>query len=227
MALTWGKIRKYTIDACGEETGIINEVYDHVNEGYRRVCSLVDCPELVLTTTTTVTANTDYVAAPTALYHILTVINLTDEYEMKPEPGGMLGRGRYIQSTGRPPSGSCTHYYPDGLRIYVRDTPTIDTSLQLRYRVNPTPITEADLDASPLTPDRFDWAIIHAATRNYLQAHPSANAFDGETHITLADKAERALQAVLGEPRPAYSEVNKAVYHTMRLSGYNMGVRRR
>jgi hypothetical protein len=225
--LTWGLIRKFYIDGCSEETASINEAYSHLTEGYRRVCSLVDAPELVITTTTTIPADTDFIASPTDCYHILTVINLTDEYEMHPEPNGMLGRGRYIQSTGKPPSGSVTHYFPDGSRIYFRDTPSAITSIQLRYRTNPAAVTEAMLDASPLTPDRFDWAIVHASVRNFYQAHPSLNAIDGESHIALSDKAERALQAVLGEPRPAYAETNKSIYHTMRLSGYRMGARRR
>jgi hypothetical protein len=181
----------------------------------------------VTTTTTTILAGADTINSPATMYHLLSVVNLTDAYEMHPEPGGMLGRGRYIQSTGKPPSGSVTHFFPDGAKVFFRDTPTIDTSIQLRFRTAPAAITEADIDGSPLTPDRYDWAFVHAAIRNYYQAHPSANAFDGEAHITLADKAERALQAVLGEPRPAYAETNKAIYHTMRLSGYNMGVRRR
>jgi hypothetical protein len=225
--LTWGRIRRYFIDGCSEETAAINEAWDHLSEANRRVLSLVDVPELVTTSTATITANTDNITKPALAYHLLTVVNLTDSYEMHPEPGGMLGRGRYIQSTGKPPSGSATHYFEDGAKIFFRDMPSVDTSIQLRYRTAPAAITEADIDGSPLTPDRYDWAFVHAAIRNYYQAHPSANAIDGETHVTLADKAERALQAVLGEPRPAYSEVNKAVYHTMRLSGYNMGVRRR
>lgn len=187
----------------------------------------MDVPELVVTSTTTITADSDNIDKPATNYHTLSVINLTDSYEMKPEPGGMLGRGRYVQSTGKPPSGSVTHYFEDGAKIYFRDTPSVNTSIQLRFRIAPAAVGEADVDSSPITPDRYDWAIIHAAIRNYYQAHPDLNVAPEGTHQTLADKAERALQAVIGEPRPAYAETNKAIYHTMRLQGYNMGPRRR
>lgn len=225
--MTWGRLRKYVVDACGESTAIINEVYDHLTEGYRRVCSLVDVPELVITTTTVIPIDQDYFEKAATAYHILSIINLTDSYELHPEPSGMLGRGRYIQSTGKPPAGSITHFFPDGSRVYLRDTPSVETSLQVRYRTEPAAITEADLDSSPITPERYDWAIIQAATRNYYQVHPDLNVAPEGTHQTLADKAERALQAVLAEPRPDYAEVNKGAYHVMRLSGYMMGPRRR
>jgi hypothetical protein len=225
--MTWGRLRKYVVDACGESTAIVNEVYEHLTEGLRRVCSLVDVPELVVTATSTITADTDYIEKPAAAYHILTIVNLTDEYNLHPEPGGMLGRARYLVSTGKPPSGSVTHFFPDGSRIYFRDTPSVETSIQLRYRTEPAAITEADIDLSPVTPERYDWGIIHASVRNYYQVHPDLNVAPEGTHMTLADKAERALQAVLGEPRPDYAEVNKGAYHVMRLSGYNMSPRRR
>lgn len=227
MSLTWGRIRKYFIDGCGEQTAAINEAWEHLSEANRRVLSLVDVPELVTTAEVNVLADEDFVAKPATCYHLLSVVNLTDSYAMHPEPGGMLGRARYLVSTGKPPSGSATHFFEDGAKIYVRDTPSVLTSLQLRFRTQPAAITEADIDSSPLTPDRYDWAFVHAAIRNFYQVHPSLNVIEADTHVSLADKAERALQAVLGEPRPAYAEVNKGAYHVMRLSGYNMGARRR
>jgi hypothetical protein len=205
----------------------VNEAWDHLSEANRRVLSLVDVPELVTTSNVTVTAGNDYADKPATCYHLLSVFNLADSFAMHPEPGGMLGRARYLTTTGKPPSGSATHFFEDGTRIYVRDTPSVNTSLQLRFRTAPAAITDADVDSSPLTPDRYDWAFVHAALRNFYQTHPSLDLVDGDSHIKLSDKAERALQAVLGEPRPDYAEVNKGVYHVMRLSGYNMSPRRR
>lgn len=174
-----------------------------------------------------VPASTDYVAKPALCYHLLSVVNLADAFAMHPEPGGMLGRARYLLQDGKPPEGSLTHFFEDGARIYVRDTPSENTSIQLRFRTQPAALTDSDIDSSPQTPDRYDWAFVHAAIRNFYQVHPSLNVMEADTHVTLSDKAERALQAVLSEPRPAYAETNKAAYHSMRLSGYHMGKRRR
>lgn len=229
MSLTWGQIRKYVIEAAGGPGAVQEEVWDHVTEGYRFVAThpAVEVPELsAIDELLTVTSGQDRVAISSIdfdVFAIQSVFNLTSGYILYPDPGGMLGRERYLQTTGKPPSGSITNYTRDGAYLYVRNTPTADTSLRVRVLRQVPAIGDADINSSPITPAQYDWAIIHAATANFYKIHPRyASTQDGSQGESFADRFSRMAEQAIGTPKPTEREQDRVRKETWMLRGYSL-----
>lgn len=236
MGLSFTDIRRFFLAATGDEDIARAEWPAHVSEGYRQVCARIEVPELQKVEAATVLANTDNVSIPTfdaSAYAILNIFNATEGFPLRPEPEGMLGRDRFLVKgtfPAKPPSGSVTNYIHDGTTLYVRYTPAADTVLQIRVRQQPPNVgeTEASAGTMPLTPDQYDWAIVHLAAANFFLVHPAKDAGQGEDDGTLLsqrhlDAAERvftgAVSSVFKEEQPRYDG--------MRLRGRMLGPRTR
>lgn len=236
MGLSFTQIRQYFLASAGDEAIARKEWPDHVSEGYRQVCARVDVPELQKVETATVLSGTDNVSIPSfdsQVYAILGVFNVTEGFPMRPEPDGMLGRDRFLVagvSTAIPPTGSVTNYIHDGTTLYVRYTPIQNTVLQIRVRMQPPNVgeTEATAGAMPLTPDQYDWAIVHLAVANFFLVHPAKDVQPGEDDGTSL--SQRHLQAAdlvfQGVKDPVFKE-ERSSYAGMRLRGRMLGPRSR
>lgn len=230
MSMTWAQIRQLYLQAAGDSEVAREETYLHLSEGYRDVASRVDVPELsAIDASVTVTATNDYVEVPTIdfqVYALLDVYNVTGNYPMYIEPAGMTGRNRFLSDSGKPPSGSVTHWQRDGTKIYVRNTPTVDTVLRLRVRQQTPTISASDLNSRPITPPQYDMAIVSAAAENFYTLHPKLDqAPDGQQPPSL--KYRMAKEAKVAAPKDVRVEEDRAHAETMRLRGYSLRAGRR
>lgn len=222
MSMTWGLIRKYYLQACGEATAAADEAWDHLTEGHRRVLSSVDVPDLYKKTAYTVLSGNDFVALAVDVYHLSTVFNVTLGQHMREEPGGMVGRDLFLQqTTGKPQPGPLTHWWRDGANLYVRGTAQADTTLQVRYMVQVPALSDSDINGMPVTPDQYDWAIVHAAAMNYLSVHPADNTvLNPERNITRLGQIQAAFASAIQIPKASFTEENKNRQENMRMPGY-------
>lgn len=228
--MTWAVLRKLFLDAVGGATAASDpDIWVYLDQGRQRVISSVEIPQLYETADFTVLAGNDYVALTSAVYHLSTVYNRTDGIPCHEEPDGMGGRNRQLQvTTGKPSTGSVTHWWRDGTKLFVRGTPSADTTLQIRYMKQPATLSDADLNAEPITPPQYDLAIVQGAVSAYLSLHPADNTvLDPERNLTRLQAAEQQFQAGVQRPKEVYREENKLRKESMRLSGYYVTPRSR
>jgi hypothetical protein len=156
------------------------------------------------------------------VFAIQNILNKTEGFPLNPEPGGVIGRQRYLGTNGLPPPGSVTHYVRDGVRLYVRQTPTANTTLMVRVRRAVVALTDSDLNSSPISPEQYDEAIIFHAAANYYLSHPREDAA-GEGQPPYSQKYLGAAALKLVAPKIAPAVEDKARYNeTMRLRGYSL-----
>ncbi len=230
--MTWAQIRQHYIQGVGDAHAGAAEAYTHLSAAYRRVASdpRLDVPELAaIDDPVTVSAGADYVemsVLTTPAYAVLNVANKTDGRPINPEPGGMIGRARYLEpGTGKPHSGSVTHYQRDGSRLYVRNTPSEDTVLIVRLRRQVPDISAADLNSNPLTPAQYEWAIVWYAIGNYLSVHPQPNEHGDPGN---ADQRYFAMaDAEIGRQTSPRKEEDRARLEPLRVRGYSFRARSR
>lgn len=227
--MTWAQILKRYIAACGDTPAARDEAFDHLTEGGRAVANdaaLAELPDLMgIDESVVITADTDNALISTIdlnVFAIQNVFNKTEGFPMNPEPGGMIGRQRYLETTGLPPSGSVTHYVRDGVRLYVRQTPTANTTLMVRVRRAVVTLTNSDLNLSPITPPQYDEAIIFHAAANYFLSHPREDvAGEGQPSFSQKYLAAAALKLVTPKVAPAVEDKAR-INETMRLRGYSL-----
>ena len=229
--MTFAQLRAMYLSALGESPSGSEEAWTHLTEGYRMVTvdPNVDVPELAtIDESVAVALGADYVEVSTvdfSIFAILNIFNKTDGYELRPEPGGMEGRARYLGTDGKPPAGKVTHYQRDGTKIYLRDTPDAATTLMVRARRQIAALSDADLNLSPLTPSHYDFAIIHFAVASYYSVHPKMS---GEGFPIREDERYSAMAKAkiygMKNPRAIEDKVRK---ETFRLRGYRMTPRSR
>lgn len=228
MSMTWGQIRQHWLNTVGNASSATTEAYDHLTEGYRSVAAnpSVRVPELAaIDESLTVSADADYVAMSGLdfdTYAVLDVFNVTQGYPIDPEPGGMTGRRRYLDTTGKPPAGVITHYQRDGVRLYVRNTPEADTVLRVRVQRQVPTITVADINTTPLTPAQYDWAIVYYAASNYYSVHPR---LEGENPTNYATYYAGLAREKIGERIDPRVEEDRPHRKSFRVQGYNLNPR--
>ena len=226
--MTWAQLRKLYLQGTGDQEAAREEAYTHLSQGYRDVATdpRVKVPELMaIDSAVTVLADADSVAVSSIDFSVFAIangFNVTDGVPIYPEPGGMIGRDGFLDTTGKPPSGNITHYMRDGALIYVRNTPTVNTTLRFRVMRQVPDITEADINASPLTPSQYDMAIVHAAVASYYALHPGeAVASEGERVVLLGQKHRGEVERILTERHQPMAEEDRPRRETMRLRGYS------
>lgn len=174
MSMTWGEIRDLYMRASGGSVDAVHEGYQHLTQSYRKLCALMELPELhVPDSEVTANSTEDFVEIDPDVYAVDYVINVKDGNRLDPEPGGMRGRSRYFESgETRPPLGDLNFYQRRGHRIYLRDTPRVNTLLKISFRLHPPPVTEDMLDEHPITPQEYDMALATYAAGSYFTLHP-------------------------------------------------------
>jgi hypothetical protein len=238
--LTWAEIRKAFLDAAGRTGDAEAQAYVFLTEGYRRLLRQVDTPEAFTAEDTAAvgadaedaTEFLDYIPmssiSSVGIIHIDSALNLTDGIRMEIEPAGMPGRDRYLGKlrTGftrsKPGFGPPRFFVSYADRVYLRPCPSSATTILFRYRTAPAPLTSADLNSGPATPDRFDWAIVYLALEAYLQAHP-----EQASEQRTPEKYKAAAESLIHEPVQRPAEEEKTAYQRIRLAGYQFSPRSR
>lgn len=229
---TWATMRLEFLQLVGDSQVAREEAWGHLSEGYRSVATHkdVEVPELnAFDEAVTVTAGNDFVAVSSIdlrVFAILDGFNVTQGFEIYQEPGGMVGRNRFLDTTGKPPAGEITNYQRDGVRVYVRNTPSVDTVLRFRVRQQTPVLTAADANGSPLTPSEYDSAILFGAAESFYLYHPKTDMVD-EHPVILSDKYRAARQIKIAEVKPTKAVEDKSRRETMRLRGYRLAPRSR
>jgi len=228
MAFTWSQIRDYYLGIAGRTTEAVAESFDHMTAAYRRLCALVDVEELYQDDAqVTVPDGADFVEMDADVFALYFVVNLTQGHKCDPEEGGMRGRSRYLESSGKPPAGRITHYARAGGRLYLRDSAEGAQTLKLQYKLNPPDLSAAMLNNHPLTPAHLDWCLIWFAAANYYAAHPEqerAGADGGAQGVTATMLEGKALSLV-SEPKPAKAHESLDRREWVRQRGYSFNVR--
>jgi hypothetical protein len=92
-------------------------------------------------------------------------------------------------------------------RIYLRQTPDDVYELNLRYKIQPTAISDTDLASSPATPSQWDMAIIAGAAASFMRLHPDTDASYGEGQLPRSVLLDQAADKATAEiPMPKYKE---------------------
>ena len=222
MSLTWGQIRKYYLSGCGETPAAVNEAFDHLTEGLRRVCSSVEIPQIYATKDYSVASGADSVTLDSDCHHVSTVFNKTKGIPCHEEPDGMGGRNRLLAATtGKPYAGDVTHWWRDGAKLLVRGTAPETTILTVRYMLQVPQVTEADINGRPITPEHYDFAIVHGAVTSYLAVHPADIVMvDQERHLTNLQIATQEFGKATQGPKQVYKEENRQRYESQKMPGY-------
>ncbi len=231
---TWAQLRLLYVQGVGESPGAKEEAWTHLSNAYRDIATdpRVNVPELnAIDTSVSITADTDVVTVATidfSVFAILDGFNVTDGVPIRPEPAGMIGRNRFLETTGKPPSGNVTHYMRDGSSIYVRNMPSVATTLKFRIMRQVADVTAADVNSSPLTPSQYDMAIVQSAISNYYALHPrEAIATEGDRTVMLSQKSRQEVERILDQRRQPMAEEDRSRVGTTMLRGYSFSPRSR
>ena len=229
MARTWGDLRRLYLSACKNQQAARTEAWDNLGEAHRLVSARLDLPELAeIDESVTVASGNDYVTMATvgfSVFAVFTVFNVTDGIIMRPEPSGMIGREALLEkTTGKPASGTLTHYQRDGVRLYVRGTAAANTQLRVRGKKRASDLSESDIANAPTTTPEYDRAIVAKAAELFFLLHGDENTADAKGR-TLSDKFGEAFNSLLPLPESPRVAENLPRTEVIRLSGYNMSPR--
>ena len=222
---TWGELRKKYLQAVGKRNSAEQEAFDHLSEGYRRVASRLDLPELrVPDATVTVAEDDNYFDHDCDAYAIRSIYNSTDGQTMHEESGGMAGYNRFLESsavgTPKPPRGTPTRYVRAGNRVYFRDRPTRSTIFVIQFDLQVPDIALADINEHPVTPAQYDMSIVYAAARSYYLLHPEEDRppSDGQPPPSVAFAS--ATDEVLARSKDPVAIENQGERTVVRVAGY-------
>lgn len=226
MGMTWAQLRLALLQGAGDSEAARAEAWLHLTEGYREVASRVPVPEMfTVDDGVIVPAGQDYVdvsVIDSDVYSIMDIFNVTGNFPIYPEPGGMTGRNRYLSDNGRPAAGAVTNYQRDGSRLWVRNTPSVATTLRVRLHQQTPQLDLSMANDSPLTPDQYDMAILFSALENYFNLHPRIEKIESGAMMSMSDKYRTSKEAKLAAPTPPRVEEDKGRNETMRLRGYRL-----
>jgi hypothetical protein len=225
--MIWREIREHSINACGQTSEAAAEFFAHAHSAIRELYAGIDVAELEADgKKLPVKAGDDRVAFPTDIYAIADCFNLTTGERVEPEEEGRRGRSKFLEeTTGQPPSGTVYRYVRSGNHLLLRDTADVATLLSISYKLHPPPITDSDLDASPLAPPQYDWPTIWLITSNYYGVHPvfDKEGMDQQLDRKYEQKAWGKVQKQQMKDPKAYEERDK---RTRLVSwGYSTGGR--
>lgn len=181
--LTWGVLKTMFLEGAGNTSSAQREAWTHLTEGYRRVASQLDIPELTQPDAqVTIQPNPavsgdylDYVEVDCDLSAIRSVFNVTNGNVVHLESADGRGRDRYLQSGALPPEGEVTRAVRMGNRIYVRDRPSVETTLKLIFKVQVPDLDDTYESKHPLTPAQYHMAILHKGLESYFAIHLDKN----------------------------------------------------
>jgi len=235
--MTWGEIRNAYLGCCRQSVAAQQEAWAHLTQGLRLVVQAADLPEVYQAEATVdvpadpldATLFADYVELDCDVYHVDSIVNLTDGAPVFHEPSGMPGRDRYIDEStttrGKPTDGQVRYFTRKGNRIYLRDTPTAATKLLVRFRAHPPVLTESDVAKHPITPPHLDWAIVYYSAHNFYSAHPQLNqSAEPGAQKPSAFYFSQAESSLI-RPKQPEAEEEKTAYTAQRLAGFRASPR--
>jgi len=228
MSMTWGEIYGIFLTSAGNTEDAAKESWQHLNYAHRRITSSLDLPELhVPDATITTTADQDWITAPSVIRSIDWIEDTTTGRKLDPEPGGMRGRARYMESGEvRPPTGVMSFYVPKGNKIYLRDTPDSADQLLVSFWAHPDNVGDADIDDYPLTTQEYDMALAKMALGNFFDFHPPILP-DGQVDHSRAQMLTEKAGSDLDGIRTRVTDENLDRRQYQQQPGYDFGVRGR
>lgn len=223
--MTVGEINELFLKTCGNSQDAAIEAWLHLNFAHRKICAMLELPELHVPDATVLTvANQDYVDSDADLYSIDWIVDSSTGRKMDPEPGGMRGRARYIE-TGevRPPTGALQFYQRKGNRIYLRDVPSSAVKLLISYRFHPPQLDDDERSNHLVTPHQYDMATVKMAASNFFELHPPILPDQSLDSLRARNLKESAMSD-LGEQRSPDGEENLDRRQWTRQQGYQFSV---
>jgi len=223
MRYTWDDIRRLYMNACGQTTAAAQEFFDHATGGSRQLATRIEEKELVETNATiTVPADQDYVAWDPDAYAIDSIFNVTTGVRLEPEEEGMRGRTRYLlKDTAKPPTGDIHRYHPEGKKLFFRDTPTVQTTLQVNFKMIPPDVTAEMLEEHPIFPAHMDHPLLYLTIATYYAFHPEHNILP-ENAGTKSSYYEQLADGTLMKQKPPKQVENRDRREAHRQWGYQM-----
>lgn len=223
---TWGQIRQKYLQAVGKRPSAEQESWDHISEGYRRVASRLELPELrVPDAIVTVAEDDHYFDHDCDAYAIRSIFNSTDGTPMHQESGGMAGYNRFLESsaagTPKPPSGVPTRYVRVGNRIYFRDRANEEKKFVIQFDLQVPEIAAADINEHPVTPSQYDLAIVYMAAKAFFLVHGDEDK-SPEGQPPPSVKMSNAADEVLTRSKDPVAIESKAERTTIRAAGYRV-----
>jgi hypothetical protein len=239
MSMVFRDIRELYRQATQEDPRADQAWTLHLTEGYRKVASMLDVPELrqpeasfvIQEDPATSGEYLDYFDTDADVYAISNLFNATSGQTMHPEPGGMAGRDRYLEPTGddtsrpRPPAGEVTHWTRQGNRIYVRDRPKISTRIEIRFHIQVPLLSESMLEEHPRTPDQYDLAIAQAAAESFYSVNPAINRMSPEGGGLWSQFFGGEASRKVAEPKDPRALEDRTSQEVWRLAGYSTSPR--
>lgn len=232
MARTWADLRALYLQATDATPAAALESWSHLGEAQRALAGEIDVPELAaIDTTVVVVAGDDYVAVSNidvTVFAIRDCFNMTERIPMYPEPAGMTGRRLYLSNDGKPDVAALTHYQRDGVRLYVRGTAAVDTTLRVRVQRQMPDLSASSAGEEPITPAQYDRALVHKAAELYFLIHPRDNAAGGDgSGPRNSQEQERAYNKMVASQKSVPGEEAQAHSKVFRLSGFRPAPRSR
>lgn len=230
---TFGQIGKLFTERVGEGASSQREKWIHLTEGYRRVASQLDIPELtqpdaratIPVDPSDATKYLDYVEVDCDLYAIRSIFNVTAGHIMHLEEGDARGRDRYLNTDAMPPEGEVVRAVRVGNRIYVRDRPSEETTLKIVFKVQVPDLDSSYEDKHPLVPAQYHMSIFHEAVASYFSVHPPKNEGGFDSYAPIREHKALAQQGIGQAEDPQAIEAN-AKWGRFRLAGFRFGSRR-
>lgn len=221
---TWGELRLKYLSATGRRDSAEQEAWDHLSEGYRRVASRLDLPELrVADAIVTVAEDDYYFNHDCQAYAIRSIFNSTDGTPMHEESGNMSGYNRFLEpsatGTPMPPKGTPTRYFRAGNNIYFRDRADGEKKFVIQFDIQVPAVTVSDINNHPIVPDQYHLAVVYAAARSYFLVHPTENtAPDGQQRPS--ESLSAAVDEILTRSKDPVEIESRGERLTMRVAGY-------
>lgn len=233
VGLTWGELRKMFLESAGNSAAAQRERWIHLAEGYRRVASQLDVPELTQPDAQVAIpedpANAgeylDYVELDCDLSAIRSVFNVTDGHPIHLEDGDARGRDRYLTTGGKPPEGRVVRALRMGNRLYVRDRPSEETTIKVVFKAQTPNLSDDDESEHPLVPAQYHLAILYKALESYWAVHPDRNE-GGLRSFAPAREYGAQAQAILATTEDPKGYEDRAKRGRFRLQGLRWGGRR-
>ncbi len=182
---TWSDIFRLYMNACEQTTAAATEFLDHATSASRQLATKIDEKELTLPNATIVVKkdieNHDW---DEDAYAIISVFNLTSGERVEPDEEGWRGRSRYMETTGKPPPGTIHRYHPEGKKLWFRDLPSEDTTLQITFKIYPPDVSQGTLQNHPVFPPHMDLPLMYMSVADYYALHPGENMIEKNDRTT-------------------------------------------
>lgn len=229
---TFGKLRQMFLERTGDTAAAQREAWFHLQEGYQRVAAELDVPELTQPDAqVTIPVNPlvageylDYVEVDCDLQAIRSVFNVTEGRPIDLEDGDGRGRDRFLLSGGLPSEGSVVRAVRMGNRLYVRDRPSVETTLKIIFKVQVPDLDDTFEGKHPLVPAQYQLAIFHQAARSYFSVHPEKNEGGFSSSAPVRDHGDRAREIMTLTKDPKGYE-DRAKRGRFRLRGMRFSAR--